>query len=333
MNGHAGWQEKMLQPFDRVQIGIRPQLWCTACAKSPDKACGQVLYDVKHERKKCAVCGQKVSAAHLHLYYIGHAQLTRRLIEVDPRWRWEPMHRDIDHPEVLIAAIASGNPQIVQMILDSFPPKLTDLEIPDNKGGVRVERGMWIRLIIHDEGGNEVVMIGFGDAKGKLWGGDALKEIIGDALRNAAMRRGGGLGLWESQDLEQAQRERQGYDPHRERMALFDDDAKDPPAIGSGTPPPEPPHPEAQAALDLAWVICQRQDTTPADAIEKIRVEAHGPAAKARYLGKKVRPPWSKDPAERLTLAAAMTHVKNVLEMRADQQALAARQADETSES
>lgn len=50
--------------------------------------------------------------------------------------------------------------------------------------------GMWIKLTV---GG--VTRLGYGDAQGKI-GGDAMKERIGDALRNAAMRFGAALDLW-----------------------------------------------------------------------------------------------------------------------------------------
>ncbi|MFT4056723.1 MAG: hypothetical protein QM681_19620 [Novosphingobium sp.] len=55
--------------------------------------------------------------------------------------------------------------------------------------------GMWIRLTVCG-----VSRIGFGDAGGKQ-GGDAIKEVIGDALRNAAMRFGAALDLWHKGDL------------------------------------------------------------------------------------------------------------------------------------
>ena len=55
--------------------------------------------------------------------------------------------------------------------------------------------GMWIRLTICG-----VTRIGYGDAGSKR-GGDAIKEAIGDALRNAAMRFGVALDLWHKGDL------------------------------------------------------------------------------------------------------------------------------------
>jgi hypothetical protein len=50
--------------------------------------------------------------------------------------------------------------------------------------------GLWIKLTV---GG--VTRIGYGCADGKT-GGDAIKEVIGDALRNGGMRFGAALELW-----------------------------------------------------------------------------------------------------------------------------------------
>lgn len=55
--------------------------------------------------------------------------------------------------------------------------------------------GMWIKLTVCG-----VSRLGYGSADGKS-GGDAIKEIIGDALRNAAMRFGAALDLWHKGDL------------------------------------------------------------------------------------------------------------------------------------
>jgi len=55
--------------------------------------------------------------------------------------------------------------------------------------------GLWIRLTVCG-----VTRIGYGDA-GTKKGGDAMKERIGDALRNAGMRFGAALDLWHKGDL------------------------------------------------------------------------------------------------------------------------------------
>lgn len=71
------------------------------------------------------------------------------------------------------------------------PLSLDERGLPafDNNGG------LWIKLTI-----DGVTRLGYGDAQGKT-GGDAMKERIGDALRNAAMRFGVALDLWHKGDL------------------------------------------------------------------------------------------------------------------------------------
>ena len=67
----------------------------------------------------------------------------------------------------------------------------------DADGLPRLDRngGLWIKLTVLGQ-----TRIGYGNAEGKS-GGDAVKEIIGDALRNAAMRFGAALDLWHKGDL------------------------------------------------------------------------------------------------------------------------------------
>ena len=55
--------------------------------------------------------------------------------------------------------------------------------------------GLWIRLTVAG-----VTRNGYGHAADKQ-GGDAIKEVIGDALRNAAMRFGAALDLWHKGEL------------------------------------------------------------------------------------------------------------------------------------
>ena len=64
--------------------------------------------------------------------------------------------------------------------------------------------GLWIRLTV---GG--VTRLGYGDAQGKT-GPNAIKEAIGDALRNAGMRFGAALDLWHKGDLSDAEDARNG---------------------------------------------------------------------------------------------------------------------------
>jgi hypothetical protein len=55
--------------------------------------------------------------------------------------------------------------------------------------------GLWIKLTVCG-----VTRLGYGSADGKT-GGDAKKEIIGDAIRNSGMRFGMALDLWHKGDL------------------------------------------------------------------------------------------------------------------------------------
>ena len=96
----------------------------------------------------------------LKLDYVGHAALTKRLLEADLNWSWEPF--------------AVGEDGL---------PKL------DERGG------LWIRLTVCG-----ITRIGYGDS-GNSRGTQAIKEAIGDALRNAGMRFGAALDLWHKGDL------------------------------------------------------------------------------------------------------------------------------------
>lgn len=60
----------------------------------------------------------------------------------------------------------------------------------DLNGLPLIQGGLWIELTVLG-----VTRIGFGDAPGKS-GADAIKELIGDAIRNAAMRFGVATYLW-----------------------------------------------------------------------------------------------------------------------------------------
>lgn len=71
--------------------------------------------------------------------------------------------------------------------------------------------GLWIRLTVLG-----VTRIGYGAADGKK-GSDAIKEIIGDALRNAGMRFGAALDLWHKGNLhDDCEPEAEGKDQEKE---------------------------------------------------------------------------------------------------------------------
>lgn len=114
-------------------------------------------------RLPCKTCGgYHPATATIHLDFVGHANVTERLLDVDPEWTWEPVSFEAD-----------GQPCLVR----------------DSNGE---PRGLWIRLTVCG-----VTRYGYGSSTPKA---DAVKELIGDAIRNAAMRFGVALDLWKKED-------------------------------------------------------------------------------------------------------------------------------------
>jgi hypothetical protein len=98
------------------------------------------------------------------------------------------------HPEVVHLDYV-GHAALTDRLLDAdqnwnWEP-VTDTKLP----AIDENKGMWIKLTVCG-----VTRLGYGHAEGKQ-GGDAIKEVIGDALRNAAMRFGAALDLWHKGDL------------------------------------------------------------------------------------------------------------------------------------
>jgi hypothetical protein len=282
------WAAKLQEPFNPAEVGLRPQIWCPKCRdyqKEPpagggkSRCCGMKKDErgsggVDHDRKKCADCGQAMTAAHMHLSYVGHAHITERLLQADPRWYWRPIGRDIPD-EVMAAAIGTGDLGIVQAVINAYPPKIIEIAGPNG----RAEHIMWGEVIIHDENGDEVVMPGVGDAIGKNWDPNAVKEMLGDLFRNALMRHGAGLDMWKKEDADRAKRERDAAgadDPggYAARAAMFDQDQA---GEGSQAQPARrrgrqaqakqedalpPIDPEAQASADLAVTLGKKPGIT-----------------------------------------------------------------------
>lgn len=119
----------------------------------------------KHKKDKCSVCGAWISTAHIHLDYLGHAETTLALIQADPLWSWEPL-----------GWTDEGLPRI----------------------GVRSHTAtMWGRLTVHGKS-----LLGVGSCAADK--PDLEKELVGDFLRNAAMRFGVALSLWSKSEWEDA---------------------------------------------------------------------------------------------------------------------------------
>lgn len=167
-------QKILREPFPQGLIGKLPKITCRDCSKAQNRVCN------RHQKQDCQVCKNWITTQHMHVDYVGHAAITDRLLKADPNWSWEPAYREVP-PQVLAAAAASGDSDVVAMVLENSPP----LQEPT---------GMWIKLTV---GG--VTRLGYGNDDDP--GPDHDKKLIGDAIRNAAMRFGVGLDLWSKEDL------------------------------------------------------------------------------------------------------------------------------------
>lgn len=112
------------------------------------------------------------------------------------------------HPKVVHLDYV-GHAALTDRLLDVDPAWSWEPLSLDGAGLPAIDKdgGLWIKLTVCG-----VTRLGYGDAQGKT-GGDAMKERIGDALRNAAMRFGAALDLWHKgilhMDEEEAQSPRQ----------------------------------------------------------------------------------------------------------------------------
>jgi len=98
------------------------------------------------------------------------------------------------HPKVVHLDYV-GHAALTDRLLDADPNWNWEPVTDDGLPKLDQNLGMWIRLTVCG-----VTRLGYGHAEGKK-GGDAVKEVIGDALRNAAMRFGAALDLWHKGDL------------------------------------------------------------------------------------------------------------------------------------
>lgn len=103
------------------------------------------------------------------LSYVGHAEITKALSEIDPEWTWEPVVGADGLP-----AIRLQHGKIMRRDKD---PIIVDMAT------------MWGRLTL-----NGVTRWAVGSVEAHK--PDLDKELVSDFLRNAAMRFGVALGLW-----------------------------------------------------------------------------------------------------------------------------------------
>lgn len=95
-------------------------------------------------------------------------------------------HKNVQHLDYM------GHAAVTDRLLDADPEWNWDWIAKDDHGNPIYDAvgGLWITLTVCG-----VTRKAYGAAEGKK-GPDAIKEIIGDALRNGAMRFGVGLELW-----------------------------------------------------------------------------------------------------------------------------------------
>jgi hypothetical protein len=100
------------------------------------------------------------------------------------------------HPKVVHLDYV-GHAALTDRLLDCDPEWNWEPMSTDSNGAPMIDDngGIWIKLTVCG-----VTRIGYGHPDGKT-GGNAIKETIGDALRNAAMRFGAALDLWHKGDL------------------------------------------------------------------------------------------------------------------------------------
>ena len=153
---------------------------------------------------------------------VGHADTTDLLLAHDPCWSWEPFALD-DKGLPRVVYDAGGHP-----------------------------RAMWIRLTVHGH-----TRIGVGTCSATA--AEPYKELIGDAIRNAAMRFGVALKLWSKSEWSEAGNDDRGGEAEH-------DGGSAPPRPGQGTGPVLP----GDKAIAAKARSLGLDDDTRGDVIEAI---------------------------------------------------------------
>lgn len=153
----------------------------------------------ENPKGKCNVCGGWHGLPAVHIDYVGHADVTARLLDADPLWNWRPL-----------ALTSEGVPLI---------------SVKDGTAS------MWIELTVCG-----MTRLGVGTAAANKE--EVQKELIGDALRNAAMRFGAALDLWSKTERSETTAAHEAPQPrkvvHRETPNRPEPPGPDMPVNGTG---------------------------------------------------------------------------------------------------
>lgn len=123
-------------PFPGEAVGKLPRSTCSECSKNRGQC------DRHRSKGTCPVCGNwHNTAATIHIDFVGHADVTDRLLQVDPFWSWRPFTTDE---------------------LQGVPPSFRD--------------GLWIMLTVCG-----VSRPGFGDAAGGKGAKEAIGDALRNA--------------------------------------------------------------------------------------------------------------------------------------------------------
>lgn len=124
------------KPFAPEAVGKLPRSTCSECSKN------RGVCDRHQSKGTCQVCGNwHNTQATIHIDFVGHADVTDRLLSVDPFWSWRPFTVDE---------------------LQGVPPSFRD--------------GLWIMLTVCG-----VSRPGFGDAAGGKGAKEAIGDALRNA--------------------------------------------------------------------------------------------------------------------------------------------------------
>jgi len=204
-------------------------------------------------QKKNNKTGQTVS-----LDFVGHADITRMLIEIDPLWFWEPIEWVNGRPAITI---------------------------------INGTATMWGRLTLC---GKSLVGVGSVDSS-KM---ELDKELIGDFLRNAAMRFGICLSLWSKSEQEPARQYAGPVSPPPSLHTLAETQAQK----AHGVVDPNQPK-------DLMGWPEELLPTVIAEAVKDFTIKDPGALASVKQLGmiRAIMQGADMSAEDRLTLASAIS--------------------------